>query len=247
MRFPGYHAPVKTRLLPILWLTVLGALHAGPGRADYESVRREVKSGTLQPLAKILDDLQKRHPGRVVDVELERNGEGLRWYEIKLQTADGRRTELYVDAESGREIQKPDALLDDIQPMAGVIRALLQRHPGQVLNGELEQAPGESPHYQFHLLLADGREMMLRVDARSGRLLTAPPVDPSAAQGFAALPPLLEQLEKRFAARVTEVELKTRRDRTPYYEVELQLNSLRSLELHLDARSGRLIDDEGRR
>lgn len=224
----------------------MGALHAGACQADHESVRREVQSGTLRPLADILDDVQKRHPGRVVDVELERNGEGLRWYEIKLQTADGRKTELYVDAESGREIQKPDALLGDIQPMAGVIRALLQRHPGQVLNGELEQVPGETPHYQFHLLLADGREMMLRVDARSGRPITAPPVDPAAARGFVALPPLLEQLEKRFAARVTEVELKTRRDRAPYYEVELQLNSLRSLELHVDARSGRLIDEGGR-
>lgn len=240
-----YHARVKNRLLPFL-LLVLGALHAAPALADYESIRREVQSGTLQPLAKILDDIQKRHPSRVIDVELERNGDGLRWYEVKLQTADGRRMEIYVDAETGREIRKPDAQ-DNILPMANVIRSLLQVHPGQVLNGELELAPGGAPYYVFHVLNPEGREALLRADARSGRLLGTPTVELGKASGFVALAPLLEQLEKRFSARVTEVELKVRRDQTHYYEVELQLDNMRSLELHVDARSGRLIDDDGKR
>ena len=240
-----YHARVKNRLFPFL-LLVLGALHAAPALADYESVRREVQSGTLQPLAKILDDIQKRHPGRVIDVELERNGDGLRWYEVKLQTADGRRMEIYVDAETGREIRKPDAQ-DNILPMAQVIRSLAQTHPGHVLNAELELAPGGAPYYVFHMLTPEGREALLRADARSGRLLSTPTVELGKASGFVALAPLLEQLEKRFSARVTEVELKVRRDQTHYYEVELQLDNMRSLELHVDARSGRLIDDDGKR
>lgn len=239
-----YHPNVNTQLLPVLLL--LGTLCAGSAHADYEAIRREVQAGTLQPLARILEDVQKRHPGRVIDVELERNGEGLRWYEVKLQTPDGRRTEVYVDAVSGREIRKPD-VQDDILPMALVIRALMQAHPGQVLDGELEVGPGGAPYYEFHLLNNEGREVLLRADARSGRLLNAPTVDAGTASSFMALPPLLEQLEKRFAARVTEVELKARRDKTHYYEVELQLDNMRSLELHVDARSGRLIDDDGRR
>ena len=59
-------------------------------------------SPRLRPLAEILQDVQQRHKGRVIDIELERGADGRRWYEIKL--ANGQRTEIYIDAVTGQDI-----------------------------------------------------------------------------------------------------------------------------------------------
>ena len=59
---------------------------------------------------------------------------------------------------------------------------------------------------------------------------------------------ILEMLEKRYNARSTEAELKLNREQKVYYEVDLKLSSGRSLEVHVDARTGQLIgEDESHR
>lgn len=97
MGLPTIHA------IPIV-LAALLALGA-PGRAladraDQDEARRAVQSGEVLPLSAILERVQKEQPGKVLGVELER--EGRQWsYEIRLLRPDGRLVKLKRDARTG--------------------------------------------------------------------------------------------------------------------------------------------------
>lgn len=239
-----YDQAVLVRLpLPFLLLCALLVLPTpSVAASEHDAVRREVQAGKLKPLSEILRAVQQRHPGRVLDVDLERGADGQRWYEIKLQ--NGQRTEIYVDAVTGLEIPKPDAAGTLVLPMASVVRAALLAHPGTVLQAELETTPGEPPYYELQLLARDGRELLLRVDAQTGTPRTAPPIDAARAGRLLPLPDLLTMLEKRYAARATEAELKRTLGRRSYYEVDLQLANGRSIEVHVDATTGQVLGED---
>ena len=237
-----YDRAVSLRLCPLL-LPLLLVFPAQPMAAsEHDTVRREVQAGKLKPLSEILRAVQQRHPGRVLDVDLERGADGRRWYEIKI--LNGQRTEIYVDAVTGQEIAKPDAVATTVLPMATVVSAALQAHPGTVLQAELETSPGEPPYYELQLLTRDGRELLLRVDAQSGAPRTAPTIDAALAGRLLPLPGLLTTLEKRYAARATEAELKRTLGRRSYYEVDLQLANGRSIEVHVDATTGQVLGED---
>lgn len=67
---------------------------------DYEIAREAVARGEILPLAQVLATVQERHPGTVVEVELE-YGLDSRVYEVELVTGDGRLIEVDVDAVTG--------------------------------------------------------------------------------------------------------------------------------------------------
>ncbi|MGE0800941.1 MAG: PepSY domain-containing protein [Lautropia sp.] len=213
------------------------------GRATHDAVRRAVQAGQLKPLAEILQIVQKTHPGRVLDVDLEQDADGRRWYEIKLLNRDSQRVELYVDAVTGAEIRKPGSVVKDIIPMAVALRIVLAHHAGIVREAELEVSARRQPVYHVLLILPDGRERTVVVDAIGGQLLDMPLFDPRALTELRPLPELLYVLEARYDGKATEAELKRDRSGRLYYEIELQLGSGRGLEVLVDARSGRLIND----
>ena len=232
---------MKTSALIAVSLSLLAAsAHAG-----HEAVRREVQSGKLKPLAEILQTVQKRHPGRVLDVELERGTDGRRWYEIKLM--NGQRTEIYVDAVTGQEIAKPGSSSLAVMPMAAVVSAVLQTYSGTVMKVELEMPSGAGmpPYYEFQLLGKEGKEIILRVDARTARPLGTPPIEAEIVSKLMPLQEILIALEKRYKAQATEAELKQNRERKAYYEVDLKTGNGRSIEVHVDALTGQLIGEEG--
>ncbi|MBB5209387.1 PepSY domain-containing protein [Chiayiivirga flava] len=76
---------------------------------DHERARQARASGAYMPLQSILDDAQRREPGRVVDVELDEDDDE---YEIEILRADGAVVELDYDARTGdlrdREIEDDD-------------------------------------------------------------------------------------------------------------------------------------------
>ncbi len=80
---------------------LLPALPAGAhGDDDHERARAALRAGEVLPLATLLERLQRSHPGRVLEVELERD-DG-RWvYEVKLLRADGQLLKLALDARNG--------------------------------------------------------------------------------------------------------------------------------------------------
>ena len=211
-------------------------------QAEHDSVRRDVHSGKLKPLAEILSGVQRRHAGRIIDIELERGVDGRRWYEIKI--LNGQRLELYIDAVTGQEIPKPGAASPSLLPMATVVRQVLAAHPGVVLKVELEDSLGAQPYYELHLLCKDGREALLRADAQTGRLIDEPPIQLDLTSRLQPIDRIVQALEKRYKARATEAELKTKRNRRSYYEVDLLLDSGRSLEVYVDALSGDVVNED---
>lgn len=218
-----------------------GPAHAASPAAEHEAVRRDVQAGRLKPLAEILEAVQKRHPGRVLDVDLERGTDGRRWYEIKVLGRDGNRVEIHVDAVTGNEIRRPEAPDSALLPMATVLRAVLATHPGTVLEVELEMSRGDRPVYELNLLNREGREIIVRIDALSGQMIDLPPIDRRTAAELVPLPGIVEELERRYAGRATEAELKRGPGRRLYYEIDLHLSSGRNVEVHVDATTGRLL------
>lgn len=194
-----------------------------------------------KPLAEILAIVQQRYAGRVVDIDLEHGPAGQRWYEIKM--LNGERTTVYVDAVTGKEIAAPNQAAAQVLALPQVLRSLAKSHPGVVLEAELEGGQGEPLRYDIRILGAQGQTVEIRADARTGSVLKGPVLPPAAAADLLPLADLLEALEKRYKARVTEAELKFSRAQRPHYEIDLVLESGRSLEVHVDARTGKHLSD----
>ncbi len=74
---------------------------------DYDRARRASERGEILPIGEILARLGEQVPGKVLDLDLERE-HGSWIYEIKVLDARGRLLELKVDARSGRVIRHED-------------------------------------------------------------------------------------------------------------------------------------------
>lgn len=84
-------------LLAALALPVAWAGGRDDLKHDHERARAAVQAGEVLPLPVLLERLQRSHPGRVLELELER--EDGRWvYELKLLQADGQLLKLELDA-----------------------------------------------------------------------------------------------------------------------------------------------------
>ena len=111
---PAAKACASGRASPVRWaacgLLAVCALagHGGAAasnKGDHERALQAVQSGQVLPLAKVLSLVEKAHPGQVLEVELE--SEGQVWlYEIKLLQPDGRLTKLKVDARTGEILKR---------------------------------------------------------------------------------------------------------------------------------------------
>lgn len=90
----------------LAFAVVLALLDVAPARADddrredHEEARRALEHGEVRPLAEIRRLAADRLDGRVVGVELERDG-GRYVYEFKVIAPDGRLLEVVVDARTG--------------------------------------------------------------------------------------------------------------------------------------------------
>ncbi len=82
---------------------LLWGLAAGPS-ADHEAAYELAREGRIMPLEQILEQQRRDRPGRILEVELERE-DGRLVYELELLDADGRVWEIYYDAVSGRLLE----------------------------------------------------------------------------------------------------------------------------------------------
>lgn len=90
-----------------LLLSVLAAPVLADG--DHDRARRALEAGEILSLSEILAAAEAVRPGRVIEVELEKD-DG-RWvYELELVTPDGRLYEMEIDAATGTllEIEQED-------------------------------------------------------------------------------------------------------------------------------------------
>ncbi len=72
--------------------------------ADHELARQALESGQILPLREVLDRLERSHPGKVLEVELEHD-EGLWIYEIKLLQADGSLLKIKLNAKTAEVLK----------------------------------------------------------------------------------------------------------------------------------------------
>tara|TARA_R110002073_G_scaffold317373_2_gene490758 strand:- start:376 stop:675 length:300 start_codon:yes stop_codon:yes gene_type:complete len=80
-------------------LSVLGpALRADD---DAQRARESVNAGYFVPLETLIKHARSRHPGRVVEVELEDDE-----YEIEILRGDGTKVELEYDARTGELLEE---------------------------------------------------------------------------------------------------------------------------------------------
>jgi len=76
--------------------------------SDHDKARAALVAGEIQPLPKILESVARKHPGDVMEVELER--ERGRWiYEIKILQSDGKLLKLDVDAKDAAVIDSRES------------------------------------------------------------------------------------------------------------------------------------------
>lgn len=212
--------------------------------ADHEAVRRAVEAGRLKPLAEILSQVEARHGARVLDVELER-GPGVRpYYEIKLLERDGRRREVHIDAVSGAEVTPMPDQSGDWRPLADTVRAVLAARPGQVLDLELDRSLDGRPVYLVRIALADGRMSEIALDARTGAELQSEGRRLAPLSSLKPLPEILDQVRARYPGTVREVELERDRQGRRYYEFDIQLSDGRSVEVNVDAVTGKVLSDQ---
>lgn len=91
------------RHLAILLLCCF-ALPASAGRDDHDRARRAMQAGEILPLSRILDVVAATRPGRVIEVDLERDHG--RWiYDLEVITPEGRLYEMEIDAATGAVLE----------------------------------------------------------------------------------------------------------------------------------------------
>ena len=105
-------APRRARCAAVVF-AVLGSIVVAPaaahGRGDHDRARDALAAGEVMPLEAVLDRLQRTLPGRVLDVELER--EDGRWiYQVKLMQPGGRLTRVDLDARTAEVLRLRERL-----------------------------------------------------------------------------------------------------------------------------------------
>ena len=97
----------KRTLLGLAAALLCGAAAVGADEAEHDRVRDLVESGQIRPLEEVVEGVTDRYPGRLLEVELERE-DGRLVYEIGLVTEGGEYIEVLVDAESGEVLGRED-------------------------------------------------------------------------------------------------------------------------------------------
>ncbi len=98
------------------WLALILAMAgAGPAladRHDHDLARQALEAGQILPLRNILDIVETRYPGQVLEVEFDHD-DGAFIYEIKVLQPQGKLVKLELDARNGEVVRAHDKLYDD--------------------------------------------------------------------------------------------------------------------------------------
>lgn len=91
--------PMSSVLLIAFML--LGPLHAAFADDDYMEAKRLLETGEILPLEDLLKNLRQTFPGKILDIELEREDHQI-VYEVELLGKDGIVKEIYINAKTGK-------------------------------------------------------------------------------------------------------------------------------------------------
>lgn len=99
----------KTRFSALLLAAALSlpATAAFASHLDHDVARQALAAGQILPLKRILEQVERNHPGEPLEIELER--EDKQWiYEIKILKTDGTIQKLILDAGDGRLLRSKE-------------------------------------------------------------------------------------------------------------------------------------------
>ncbi len=82
---------------------ILSPLHVAMADDDYIEARHLLDSGEILPLEVILKNVRQIFPGKVLEVELEKEDQQI-VYEIEILGDDGVIKEIYIDAKTGKQL-----------------------------------------------------------------------------------------------------------------------------------------------
>ena len=80
---------------------ILSPLHVVMADDDYIEARRLLDSGEILSLEVVLKNVRQTFPGKVLEVELEKEDEQI-VYEIEILGSNGVIKEIYIDAKTGK-------------------------------------------------------------------------------------------------------------------------------------------------
>ncbi len=72
---------------------------------DHERARALHESGKIMALEKILENIRDEYPGRLLEIKLEQEGDGV-IYEVELLDSEGKVWELELDAVTGKLLKR---------------------------------------------------------------------------------------------------------------------------------------------
>ncbi len=87
--------------VPLIAFMLLGPLPAAFADDDYMEAKRLLETGQILPLEDLLKNLRQTHPGKVLEIELEREDHQI-VYEVELLGEDGVVKEVYINARTGK-------------------------------------------------------------------------------------------------------------------------------------------------
>jgi len=108
--FHGYvKSPMSiTKLIAITVMTVSALIATtvwASDSDDHERAKKALQSGQILPLRTVLESLERKQPGKVLEVELEQK-DALWIYKVKLLRADGQLIKLMLDAKTAELIER---------------------------------------------------------------------------------------------------------------------------------------------
>ena len=222
------------RCIPLLLLLACASALAD----EQASVRRAVEEGRLRPLTEIIALVQARHPGRVVDVDLERRSGGRYVYEIEVLDENRRKREIKVDGATGAILETDGVDGRTFHALPVLLRRVLEQYPGHVIDAELEHGL-----YQIEVARTDGTHVQVSVDPVDGRIGRDDDRDVQLAR-MLPMPQALEQVLERYRGTVLEGELERGPEGGYYYEFEIQDDDGDTTTLHVDAFTGAVLREE---
>ena len=215
---------------------------------EQENVRAGVEAGRYRPLASILEQVTRSWPGaRVLELDTKRGMQGQLYYEVKLLDRAGVKRTLLIDAVSGRELDEGSKAQQAVtmRELAAYLRRIEAESGRRVVEAELELGIDGKAAYQ--IVLAPSVESAQRrlMDAANGQLL---PIEQQKEGALHTIAEALEELAEHYeTATVLEVELEGVSGSTVFYEVDLRVDGGRTLELHVDARTLRVLKSSYKR
>ena len=82
---------------------MLSPLHVAMADDDHVEAKRLLDSGEILSLEVILKNVRQIYPGKVIEVELEKEDQQI-VYEIEILGDDGVIKEIYIDAKTGKQL-----------------------------------------------------------------------------------------------------------------------------------------------